>query len=149
MYYLTNLLFFHIPLTYYYINLWSSTISCLSSVDIHILHIHTYIYSVYLFSGIFQSSPIFHASFVTVFELFYGEGLQTFVILIAILLPVKSPVASAVLWSALSEVVLSASVANCLAWWGSFWLYLLFRLFLYFSTYLNVFGHILSKRQKP
>ena len=79
VYCLTNLLFFDIPLLYYYINLRSSTIFCLSSGDI------------YLSLGI--SLPY---SFVTVFESFYSELLEVFIILLAILLPIKSPVVSAV-----------------------------------------------------
>ena len=44
-------------------------------------------------------------------------------------------------WIALFELVSSASVANCLVWSTSFWLYLP-----YFFT--NVFAQIFSKRQK-
>ena len=66
---LTNLLFFDIPLLCNYINLRSSIIFCLSSADI------------YLSLGISLSCP---------FKIF-----ETFVILSAILLPIKSPVASA------------------------------------------------------
>ena len=55
-------------------------IFCLFSGDIH------------LSSGISLSDPIFSASFVTVFELFCGEVLETLAILSAILLPIKSPV---------------------------------------------------------
>ena len=36
--------------------------------------------------------------------------------LLAILLPIKSPVASVVFWITLSEAVLNESVADCLAW---------------------------------
>ena len=78
VYYLTNLSFFDIPLLYYYINLRSSIIFCLSS------------------GNIFLSLGIsLQCSFVIVAELFSGELLETFVILLAILLPNKSPVASA------------------------------------------------------
>ena len=77
-YYLTNLLFVDIPLLYYYINLRSSRIFCLSSGDI------------YLSLDISLS-----CSFVIISELFCGELLETLVILSAILLPVKSPVAYA------------------------------------------------------
>ena len=79
VYYLTNLLFSYIPLLYYYINLRSSIIFCLSSGDI------------YLSFGISLSR-----SFLIISELFCGKLLETFVILLAILLPIKSPVASAV-----------------------------------------------------
>ena len=39
VYCLTNVLFFHIPLSYYYINLRSSITFCLSSRDILVGHI--------------------------------------------------------------------------------------------------------------
>ena len=45
---------------------------------------------------------------------------KSFVILLAILLSIKSPVPSAVLWIALFKRVLSLSVADCLAWSRSF-----------------------------
>ena len=51
-------------------------------------------------------NPIFSFWFVT--ELFCVEVLETLVILLAILLPIKWPVASTGLWIALSEAVLSA-----------------------------------------
>ena len=76
--YLTNLLFFDIPLLYYYINLISSIIFCLSTEDI------------YLTLRIFLS-----CLFVIVSELFYHELLAAFLILLAILLPIKSPDAAA------------------------------------------------------
>ena len=87
VYCLSNLLFFAIPLLYNYINLRSLIISCLSSGDI------------YLSLGISLSW-----SFVTVSELVYCEICETFVILPSYnlattsvnLLPIKSPVASAV-----------------------------------------------------
>ena len=79
VYFLTNLLFFDILLLCYYINLRSSIIFCLSSGDL------------YLSLGISLSSP-----FVIVSELFCDELLQTSVILLAILLLIKQPVASAV-----------------------------------------------------
>ena len=41
---------------------------------------------------------------------------EILVILSAILLPIKSPVVSAVFWIALFEAVLNASGADCLAW---------------------------------
>ena len=83
VYCLGNLLFFDILLLYYYINLkWSITF-CLSFGD------------TYPSLGISLS-----CSFVTVSKFF-----ETPVILLAILLPIKSPVASAVSWSTLFEVV--------------------------------------------
>ena len=76
--YLINLLFFDILLLDHYINL-RSIVLCLFSEDIS------------LSLGIFLSYSI-----VTVSELFLGEILEAFLILLAILLPLKSPVASAV-----------------------------------------------------
>ena len=43
-----------------------------------------------------MSNPLFSVSFVTVTGIFCGEVLETFVILAAILLQIKSQVASAV-----------------------------------------------------
>ena len=79
MHYLTNLSFFGIPLLCYYINLRSSIIFCFYSGDIN------------LSLGIYLSCP-----FVTVSELFYGKVFETLVTLLALLLPVKSPAASAI-----------------------------------------------------
>ena len=110
-----KLLFFDIPLLCYCINLRSLIMFCLSSGDIH------------LYLGISLSF-----SFVVVSELFSGELLETFVMLLVILLPIKPPVASAVFWILLFEVVLSASVANYLAWSRRFWLYLPLKFFLLF-----------------
>ena len=62
-------------------------------------------------------------SFVTISAFFCCEFFETFVILSAILLPIKSPVASAVFWMTFFEEVLSVSMADCLAWSKSFWLY--------------------------
>ena len=59
---------------------------------------------------------MFSISFSTVPELCSGEIFEAFVILLAILLPIKSPSASAIFWIALFEAVLGASVADCLAW---------------------------------
>ena len=95
MYYLTNLLFFDILLLYYYTNLRSSIIFCLVSGDI------------YLSFDISLSSAIFSVSFITVPELFCGKVFEAFVILLAILLLIKSPVSF--------ESALSVSVADCLA----------------------------------
>ena len=74
VYYLTNLSFFDIPLLYYDINLRSSIFFCFSSRD------------TYLSLGISLSF-----SFVVVSKLLCGEPLETFVVLLAILLPIKSP----------------------------------------------------------
>ena len=85
---LTNLLFFDIPLLYCYTNLNSSTICCLSSGDMYLL---------------------FGAS-ISLFCNSLGNFFETLVILSAILLPIKLPVASAVFWIALFEAVFIASV---------------------------------------
>ena len=98
MYYLTNLLFFGIPLLYYYINLRSAIIFWLSSGDIY-----------------FSLAISLTCSFVTVSELFCSEVFKIFIILPAILIPIKSPVTSAVFLISLFKAVLSASVADCLA----------------------------------
>ena len=82
---LSNLLFFGIPLLYY-ISL-NSIIFCLSFGEI------------YLSLGI---------SLLTSFCNFF----DALVILSAILLPIKSPVASAVFWIAFFEAVFIASVAD-------------------------------------
>ena len=108
---LINLLFFDITLLYYYILLKSSIIFCLFSGNI-CLSLRISLWSL-----------LFSSSFLTVSELFC-EVLEAFVIFYAILLPIKSPVASTVFIIALFEAVLSASVANCSAWSRSFWLYL-------------------------
>ena len=56
---------------------------------------------------IYLTIPIFSVSFVTVSELFCAELLENFAFLSAILVAGKSPVASAVFWIAVYEVVLS------------------------------------------
>ena len=53
---------------------------------------------------------------------------ETLVILLAILLPIKSPVASAAFWIALFEAVFIASVVDLLSLSRSFWPYLLLQL---------------------
>ena len=53
---------------------------------------------------------------------------ETLVILSAILLPIKSPVASAVFWIALFEAVFIVFVVDFLALSRPFWLYLLVKL---------------------
>ena len=63
-------------------------------------------------------------------EFFYGKF---FVSLSVILLPIKSPVASAVLWTGLFEVGFSASGTDFLSWWRSYWLHLLRVFLLIFS----------------
>ena len=61
------------------------------------------------------------------FDNYLLDFLETLVILSAILLPIKSPVASAVFWTALFEAVFIASVVDFLTVSRSFWLYLLFK----------------------
>ena len=75
--YLTNLLFFDIRLLYCYTNLSSSIICCLSSGDIY---------------------PFYGTSVSLLTPSFFVEcnSIETLAILLAILLPIKSPVASAV-----------------------------------------------------
>ena len=84
---LTNLFFSGIPLLYYYINLISSIIFHLFSGD------------VYLSSAIFNS-------FSSVFKTFCEDFFETLVILSAILLPIKSIIAS-------SAVFLNCSLWSC------------------------------------
>ena len=106
VYYLINLLFFDIPILYCYINLRSLIIFWPYSRDI------------YVSSGISSL-----CSFVTVSKLFCDELFKKFLVL-AILLPIKSPVVPAVFLIRFLEAVLKASLVDCLAWWRSFWLYL-------------------------
>ena len=74
--------------------------------------------------------------FSIVSQLLSCKCFETKVILLLDLLPMKVPVASTVFWIALFEVVLSVSVAVCLAWSRSFWLYLPLSFDLYFYKYL-------------
>ena len=89
VYYLINLLSFHIPLLYYNVNLSSSVIFCLSS-------------------GYIYLSADISLSFAIVSELLCSKVLETFVILLVILIANKWPVTSNVSWNTFSEVVLSA-----------------------------------------
>ena len=57
-----------------------------------------------LASSFFECNSVDHSS--------VGDFFETLVILSAILLPIKSPVASAVFWVALSEGVFIASVVD-------------------------------------
>ena len=75
-----------------------------------------FFWGIYLSLGISISNSVFFVSLSAVSELLCDEVLETFVILSAILLPIKSPVAPAVFWIALFEAVLHASVADFLAW---------------------------------
>ena len=73
---------FYISLLYYYINLKSPILFCLSFIDMHL--------SLGISSGIFLS-----CSFVTFSKLFCCEFSEISLILLAILLLINSPVASA------------------------------------------------------
>ena len=79
VYCLTNLLFFNIPISCYYVNLRSSMIFSSSSGDIYLPLDISLSFSILTFS-----------------KLFCGKVFETFVMPSAILLPIKSPVASAV-----------------------------------------------------
>ena len=68
------------------------------------------------------------------------------VILSAILLPMKSPVASALFWIALFDAVFIASVAEFLELWRRFWLYLLLKLLATLFACLTMF---LAKDKNP
>ena len=106
-YCLANLLFFDIPLLYFYTNLSSSIICCLFSGDISFFW---YFYFVLIF-----------------WEQFFRRLFETLVISSAILYPIKSSVVSAVFWIALFETFWialfeTASVVEFLAVSRSFWL---------------------------
>ena len=90
VYYLKNVLFFDIPLLYYYVNFRLSIFFCLFSGDIHI----------YLSWGISLS-----CSFLTISELLFCEGFEIFVIL--------SAITSAVFRIALFAALIYESVADC------------------------------------
>ena len=114
MHCLTNLLFFGIPLLYCYTNFNSSIICCLSSGD------------KYLFFGtsfrlaLPASFEIYLSASVSSFRNFFVDFFETLVVLSAILLPVKSSVASAVFGIALFEAAFIASVVDFLALSKSF-----------------------------
>ena len=86
MHHLSNLLFFGIPLLYYYINLNSSIICCLSFGDIYLS------FGISLLTS-FDNNSSSRAFFKDFLE---SNSFDTLVILLAILLPTRSPVASAV-----------------------------------------------------
>ena len=79
MHHLPNVLFFGIPLLYYYINLNSSIICCLSSGDIYLS------FGISLLASFEDNSLECN---------FLGDFFDVHVILSAILLPFKSPVTS-------------------------------------------------------
>ena len=70
---------------------------------------------------------------------FLLDFLETLVILSAVLLPIKSPVASAVFWIALFDAVLNALVVNFLAASISFWL----------NLFLKFLPILLANDEKP
>ena len=133
---LTNLLLFDVPLLYYYINLKSSIIFCLSSGDL------------YLCLGISLSCSV-----VTVSELFYRKFFKSFVILSAILLPKKSPVASSYFWIGLFECIFECIFLSfkciCSRLFGMIKTFLaVFTTHVFTYIFTNIFTHIFSKRQK-
>ena len=80
------------------------------------------------FSGdVYLSFDVSDSSLDLLFCECVEDFLEILVISSAILLPIKSPVASAVFWIALFEAVFIASVVDFLALSISFWLCLLFR----------------------
>ena len=95
---LTNFLFFDIPLWYDYANLNSSIIYCL------------FLENMYLSFGASDSS----LSSIFCGHNFAADFFETLAFLLAILLPIKSPVASAVFWITLFETVFIASVIDFL-----------------------------------
>ena len=122
----TDLLFFNILFLYYYINLRSLINFCLFPEDI------------YLSLVISLSCSIFSVSFVTSPKLFYGEALETFVILSAVLSQVKSPAGSAVFRTTLFEADLIASLVDFLTGLRSYCLHLCIyclSFYLYFYRY--------------
>ena len=107
VYCLTNLLFFDIKLLCCYTNLNSSIICCLFSGDMY------------------HSFGICISSLPSLFCRSLEDFLEIFVNLSAVVLPNKSPVASAVFRIALFEAVFIASVVDILAVSRRFWPYLL------------------------
>ena len=94
---LTNLLFLDISSLYCYTNLNSSIICCLSPGDM----CNFFSASISSFCYSLECNSV-------------GDFLEGVVILSAILLPIKSPVASAVFWIALFKAVFIASVVDFL-----------------------------------
>ena len=89
MHFLTSLIFLDMPLIYYYFNLRLSVIFYLSSGNIYI----------------FLQESFLSYLFVTVSELFCCDVFDIFVVLSAILLPIKSLVACFVFWIAFFEAL--------------------------------------------
>ena len=107
-------------LFHYYTNLNSWIICCLSSGDI------------YLFFGTSFGLAL------AVFDSLFYAFLKTLVISSAILLPIKSPVASAAFWISLIQAVFIASVVNFSAVSRRFWLHL-------FINYIKCVAMFLAK----
>ena len=98
MHYLTDLLFFSIPLLYCYIILNSSIICCLSSGDMYLF----YVASISSFCN-------------SLGDFFECKSVEPFIILSEILLPIKPPVGSAgffLLLFSLFEAVFIASAVD-------------------------------------
>ena len=110
-------------LIFWYSNLRSLIIFCLFAWDI------------YLSLGISLLLSIFSVSFITISILFYGEIIKTFVIILAVLLLTRSPVASAGFWIVFSEAVLSASYGGLFS--------MIRKVFAVFTAY--IFTYILSQ----
>ena len=96
-------------------NLNSLIIYCLSSEDMYF----------FLWAVISASSSISSLLCNPFVDFFF----ETLVLLSAILLPIKSPVVSAVFWIALFEAVFIASVVDFLALSRSFWPFLLLKIY--------------------
>ena len=128
--YSTDLLPFDLSLLYYYINPWSFKIQCLFFED------------TYLPFGISLSNPV---SLLTVSELFSGDwGFCNFISNF-ITYQITSCFCSFINY--FFEAILSASVADCLAWSRRFWLYIPLTFWLMFLLiFLLVF---LAKDKGP
>ena len=114
----TGLLFFDIP-----------------SYSIILISDHQYFLSFFYWRSISFFRYFLSCTYGTVSELFCYEFFETFDILLAILLPIKWPVASGVFWIVPFEAVLNASVADFLAKSKSFWLYLPIKFYLHLYQY--------------
>ena len=90
MHHLSNFLFFGIPLLYYYINLNSSMICCLSCGDICLS------FDISLLASLKFNSLEFNSLEFNSLKFNSLDFVDTLVILSTILLPIKSPVASVV-----------------------------------------------------
>ena len=70
---------------------------------------------------------VISTSSISLFGNTLSDFFETLVILSAILLPIKSPVASAIFWIALFQAVFIVSVVDFLAVSKRFWPYLLLK----------------------